>query len=481
MIREYEPDGCLAAAMAALSFEDAVVLFNGPCGCYNMIAGTTYRHIPKIKEGPIDNRMECLFIEEEDFVFGTAEKVNRALDSIEGTGYGLAVLMDSPGVSVTGDVNWSFKSRTESPLLHVETPMASKDFIEGFDKVVSQILRVCRTPDKHEKGRPSVNLLGCCPSYLGWRESVAELTALLDSAGVDVVSTPGCGGRFSDLSDAMKADLNVPVIPEYCSRSCRTIESMGGPGTLRNAPVPIGHSATVSWMEAVCDELGTDPSEAISSIRSKRRSLSDAIRASYYRDGFEGKTFATDLPTSVSNSLSSWLEDYLGMVRSDPESASFMYGSGYTERRSPDSDARFIPLEFLPRAGSFFIPRQVMGPSGTLYLVEETYAGLRSYPAVSAGDGMAYHHMRTTRVPDDLSFDSVDPIEHPVVDYILRSTYSVHDAGLLQDYHPVRVFRGYVDVMTYHDDRLGGPSGQSLQHLGHIDLMADIEIGCRFI
>lgn len=481
MIEEYEPDGCLAAAMAALSFEDAVVLFNGPCGCYNMIAGTAYRHIPKSREGPIDNRMECLFIEEDDFVFGTAEKVNQALDSIEGTGYGLAVLMDSPGVSVTGDVNWSFKSRTESPLLHVETPMASKDFVEGFDKVVSQILRVCGTPEKHEKERPSVNLLGCCPSYLGWRESVAELTALLDSAGVDVASTPGCGGRFSDLSDAMKADLNIPVIPEYCRRSCRIVENMGGPGTLRNAPVPIGHSATVSWIEAVCDELGTDPSEAVSSIRSKRRSLSDAIRASYYREGFEGRRFATELPASVSNSLSSWLEDYLGMIRSDPGSASFVYGSGYTERRSPESDARFIPLEFLPRAGGLFIPRQVLGPTGTLYLVEETYAGLRSNPAVSVWNGMVYHHMRTTRMLDDLPSDPVDPIKHPVVDDILRSAYSVHDAGLLQDYHPIRILRSYVEVMAYHDDRLRCPSGQSLQHLGHIDLMADIEIGGRLI
>ena len=481
MIREYEPDGCLAAAMAALSFEDAVVLFNGPCGCYNMIAGTTYRHIPKKNEGLVDNRMECLFIEEEDFVLGTSKKVNRALDSIKGTGYGLAVLIDSPGVSVTGDVNWSFKSRTESPLLHIETPIASKDFVKGFDKVVSQILSVCEKTRRHVNERPSVNLLGCCPSYLGWRESVAELTSLLDCAGIDVISTPGCGGKFSTLSNVLDADLNVPVIPEYCKDSCRTIEKMGGPETIVDVPVPIGHSATLSWIETICSELGTNPSKAVTSINAKCRSLSDAIRASYYRDGFEGKLFSTDLPTSIAKILSLWLEEYLGMIHSSMESASFLYGNGYTQRRSPYSNAKFIPLEFLPRADGLFIPRQVLGPTGTLYLIEETYAGLRSYPAISARNGMIYHHMRTARMLNNLSSDSVNPIQHSVVNNILRSTYSEHDTGLLQDYHLIRIFRGYIDVVTYHDNHLGSPSGQSLQHLSYVDLMTNIKIGRRFI
>lgn len=478
MIREYEPDGCLAAVLASLSFEDAVVLFNGPGGCYNMIAGTANRYIPRNPGSSVDNRMECLYIEDEDFIFGTSRKVERALDSVKDSGYGLEVLVDSPGVSVTGDVGWNYRSRSESPLLHVETPMSSKDFVEGYDRTVAKIIGVSEADGKTTDDRKSINLLGCCPSFIGWSASVEELRGLLSLVGIDVATTPGCGGRFEGLRHAVDADLNVPVVPEYCIRSCRAIEDLGGPGTLDCSTVPIGYNGMNEWITAICDELSVDPEPALDRISSCRRRLSAAIRSSYYRNEFEAKSFRIESVPSLESSLSAWLEDYLGMVATDEVLPDFVYGNDYSARRLSDreSDTTFIPLEFLPHSRTFFIPRTVFGPSGASYIVEETYNGLRSYPPVISWDGAVDQHVRTSGVAYDLAVYAVDLLEHPLIDYLAWSADGIYLPGFVQHDNLIRIPGGDVQVMADHQDDLGGAGREGLEHLRHIDLVADVQV-----
>ncbi len=451
MTRMYEPDGLLASVLATLSFDDTVVIFNGPCGCYNMIAGTANRLIPKRRDSAVDNRMECDYIEDEDFIMGTVSKVNRALDSMRDAPYEMVAVIDSPGVSVTGDVNWRYGSRNGSATLHMESLLNIKDFAEGYDVAMSQIVGVYDGYKGGESDMPSVNLLGCCPSFIGWRESVAELRSLLELVGVKVCSTPGCGGSFKGLGDMYQADISVSVVPEYCLRTCEEIAKGGGPGVFRPSSVPVGFSGTETWISEVCSELGVRPDNALDLIGRSRRDASAIIRSAYHKDGFESRPFSVRLAASISDCLASWLEDYLGMVRSDnnPEIA---YGTGYSERDSDDPVLRrgTVVLEHPMPPRTFFLPRQAFGCRGASFILEETFARYRSQPPVDVRQGCVSHHVRAVGELDYLPSDAVDVLKHLLTDHLAGRANRVDLAGRPKDYHLVRVLRGDVQVVAYH-------------------------------
>ncbi|MBR4182172.1 MAG: hypothetical protein IKQ60_05615 [Candidatus Methanomethylophilaceae archaeon] len=482
MTRAYEPDGLLASVLATLSFDDTVVIFNGPCGCYNLISGTANRLIPKERNCKVDNRMECDFIENEDFIMGTVAKVDRALDSMKDSDYGLIAVIDSPGVSITGDVSWRYGSRNDSELLHMESLLSIRDFSEGYDTAVSQIVGSYRKGSRDVARSPSVNILGCCPSFLGWKDSVQELASLLGDAGISVASTPGCGGSFEDLGLAFGADLNVPVVPEYCRRTCEAISGSGGPETLSTSFVPIGFSGTARWVEEICEELGADPEAPLARIAERRRDASRTIRSAYHRDGFESKPFSVESVPSIDASLTSWMEDYLGMVRddSDPE---VVYGTGYSARNSDDPVRRrnTVVMEFPLPPTTYFIPRQTFGCAGASYLLEETFARYRSQPSVLVRKGGVGHHVGALGELHHLAADPVDLLEHLGRDDLLRRPYGVDLPRRPQHDHPIGVLRRDVEVVADHYDRLPGAVRDALQHLRDVELVADVQVGRRLV
>ncbi len=379
-IGRYEPDSILASVMASMSFEDVVTIFNGPRGCYNMDAGYSRRCVGAT-EGRMDSRTECMFIEDEDYIFGSTERVRRAVEAMNGEGYRLITVIDSPGASMTGDTRGRLRNDCGVPVLHMKNLYDGIDFVRGYDDAVSQIIRRSDEPAIAE-GTPRLCLLGCPPSYIGWRGSVGELRALFAICGIDVVATPGCGGSFSDLNGIRRGDFCTSIVSEFVDASMKTLTSRGLNGIDTEGTVPIGFTFTAEWVVRICEAMGKDPRPAVEIIRRRSKSASATIRGAYLKDSLEDRTFCVSSVRSVEDILSDWLEDYLGMTRCDIshlDSCDFVFGDGYlTEQvnRSGRKDVRGIPLEFLKMSRTMFVPRQLFACDGCLYLLDEIFQGL---------------------------------------------------------------------------------------------------------
>lgn len=128
IVNNYHPDGLTAALLAASSFDDTVCIFNGPQGCFNYQASVSGHYANYDLVQKIDNRVQCLRVENEDYIFGTRDKIEKALRNMDDNGYGLIVLIDSPGVSVTGDSLRSFRCTKTSPFLHLKSRFDSIDY-----------------------------------------------------------------------------------------------------------------------------------------------------------------------------------------------------------------------------------------------------------------------------------------------------------------------------------------------------------------
>ena len=381
VVNNYHPDGLTAALLAASSFDDTVCIFNGPQGCFNYQASVSGHYANYDLVQKIDNRVQCLRVENEDYIFGTRDKIEKALRNMDDNGYSLIVLIDSPGVSVTGDSLRSFRCTKTSPFLHLKSRFDSIDYTSAYDHSVKQILDTLKEPPFRHPQKRSVNLVGCPPSLIGWKESVEELTDILALAGIDVMSTPGCGGSYGTLGTSFDAEATVPIIPEYCKDTCKYYSDLGIGKVDTGGVVPIGFDNTRRWIESVCVHFGSDPSKAVEYIELCQKRTSKLMRISYYGDMLERSRFCVQSVPSVESSLSNWLESYVGMIRSDVsdlQDCRFMFGMGFATKQVGFDypGVRGIALEFPPLYKTRFVPVQTFGCKGSLYILDELFSGI---------------------------------------------------------------------------------------------------------
>jgi len=128
---------------------------------------------------------------------------------------------------------------------------------EAFYQMVRALAGSAAPPsERNPGGRPRCNLLG--PSALGFRhrDDVAEISALLDSIGVDVHVTAPLGATAADLQRLGVADFNVVLYPEIAMQAAQWLgRSFGQPIV---STVPIGATATREFVAEVVKVAGLD-------------------------------------------------------------------------------------------------------------------------------------------------------------------------------------------------------------------------------
>lgn len=331
-----DPDGFLGTLLAIEGISDARAVMNGPTGCRGYPAYFSDRHYRRDTSSgrhPFDelfffgqSRIPCTYLDSDDYVHGSTEKLREFLPIIAGKGAALMAIVNSPGTSLIGDNLGRFLA--EAHLDHLcmafEEAAYSRPFSEGFDETIASVLRWLKL-NRLPQPKKRINLLGFSMIQKHWQGNLAEVRHLCELMGFSVVSAPGAGSSVSDLRESTTASCNLVVFPEYCRNTAEFYMSeFGIPAVTSPDGAPVGFTATEAWIHAVAVATGSDPGPALEEIKRRRAHASHQISRCHFGANYpKGATFAVRGDSSFVLPLTTWLNEYLGMV---PVSVDFVPG-----------------------------------------------------------------------------------------------------------------------------------------------------------
>jgi light-independent protochlorophyllide reductase subunit B len=169
------------------------------------------------------------------------------------------------------------------PVVALELPSYQRKENWGAAETFYQLVRtladrdVVRTPVAGR--RLTANLLG--PTALGFRhrDDIIEMTALLNSVGVDVHLVAPLGADPDAIATIGAADFNVLMYPEIGDTAVRWLERTFRQPVVRT--VPIGHGATCEFLREVAALAGTDADAAIERAQSRLPWWSRSVDSTY--------------------------------------------------------------------------------------------------------------------------------------------------------------------------------------------------------
>jgi light-independent protochlorophyllide reductase subunit B len=174
----------------------------------------------------------------------------------------------------------------DCPVVPLELPAFTRKELWGASETFHQLVRTLlrgqplRQHDPVAEGRrPRANLLGATALGYRCRDDVAEVTKLLDSAGVDVNLSAPAGASPEDLLRIPDADFNICLYPEIAQSTCAWLERMFKQPWVKT--VPIGVGATRDFLVEVGEVAGIDTSAAISAGRTRLPWFSRSVDSTY--------------------------------------------------------------------------------------------------------------------------------------------------------------------------------------------------------
>lgn len=426
-----QPDGFIGAILAVEGITDACTILNGPTGCKMHLGELSKDQFRR--ENDVDllryadefffrqDRVPCTYIDDYDYVFGTAEKLEYVFPRVAEKGYNFIAVLNSPGASLIGDdlqryLDWS---ELEVPTTVIESPHYTSPFEDGWVAAAVQVVQTL-CPVEQPAIKRVVNLVGLTIWQRHWAGSRAELVRLLKLCGVAVHATLLADCTVEDIRQLRRACCNVIVHEETGLPLAHYLkQAFGMPFVRSSAGAPIGWDAQEEWVRVVCGEAGADPTPALEELRRLREKTADKIYRYYMKTGLpRGAGFVVNLEASLALPLTRWLCDYLGMTPlavqvSNPDHplalrlGEYLSGIGAAQAwmaeldpvESPEAvfsnDAVILRLMDANRnlAGvdlampskdvTQFHARSVLGPDGTLWLLEALFNGL--WPKANAG------------------------------------------------------------------------------------------------
>ena len=175
------------------------------------------------------------------------------------------------------------------PVVALELPAYQRKENWGASETFYQLIRAIAGPRVPPPGtkkapradgvQPSCNILG--PTALGFRhrDDVAEITRLLTRMGVRVNVVAPMGASPADLARLGEADFNVVLYPEIAGQAASWLtRNFGQPAT---KTVPIGVTATRTFIEEAAKLAGLDPAQALETLSSRLPWYSRSVDSSY--------------------------------------------------------------------------------------------------------------------------------------------------------------------------------------------------------
>lgn len=351
------PDSFSGALFAVEGVKDACTILNGPTGCkfyHSAIADSQFLRTPTFN--PLEytegfyfgqSRIPSTYLDGEDYVFGSGEKIAKILRAAVRKSPGLVAVINSPGAALIGDDLGRFLAEEVRgiPAFALENTGFSGSFGSGYQKaLICALDAVRRRGDPPDAGpaahggtvtgggvspgvadRKAVNILGLCIYQKHYAQNLSVLRQLLGLSGIGINAAPGAGDRAASLSGLGRAGLNVALYPEYSLEIAEKLKAeYGTPYLVPEEGPPVGFDAAEAFVRSVCRELGGDGRRALEEIeRARARAYLYLSRFSSLLGLPRGALFSVKAEASVAYAVTKWLCAYLGMV---PASVSVLPG-----------------------------------------------------------------------------------------------------------------------------------------------------------
>ena len=419
------PDSLSGTVFACEGVQGATVLLNGPTGCkYYHSSLSDSQTIRMLDFDPLSfpiewyfgqPRVPCTYLDNSDYVYGSQDKLEEALAYFkDDKTTELLCLVNSPGAALVGDDldRIAQSSLDGKRFLSLQTPGYSIGMCAGFETAA------CLLVDRLASGAPAnpvprrVNLIGM-PLYLrNYAGDVAEMTRLVELAGLEVGCVLCGGGSVAQVAQMCNASLNVVVHPEFGLKTAQFLEERFGTPYYVCDGAPVGFAATEKALADIAQLAGGDAGPVVrESEQARMRAFSFLSRLHSLTGLPKGVTFAVEGTYSELFALVSFLSDYLAMVPvaawpafpqadcykdklvelmkdlqvpqaldASPSScqAELVFASGSTIARMQLEGHSFSGIEtMLPTMGYLdVVPKTYLGIRGALQLVEMVLNGL---------------------------------------------------------------------------------------------------------
>lgn len=318
-----EPDGMLGAVIASESLGLTDTMINGAGGCRSRTQIMMHELIPTYSKENMDccrsknfsqqSKLPCTYLNNDDIVFGTSEKIASSIDSVSEITGKRVVLLDTLGASlICTDYGRLVLTGGVKPIT-IEDDLSSLSLAEGYDLVVSKILSVS---DISSGNDGSVNILGYGLVDMGWKEGSGQMVSLLESMGIKVNCVLGCMPSEESIKSLGNASLNILIHPEYCRKTAESLKERFGTPYLRlSEGAPIGYPAIRSFVTEVANALGKDPAPALKIIDEDAQAV-HSVLMQYDRipRGFHVRGFTIEGDSSTVMPIVKWVMTTFGMI-----------------------------------------------------------------------------------------------------------------------------------------------------------------------
>ncbi len=454
-------DSLTGMIFGAEGIRNSIVLLNGPMGC-KFYHSTTSQflmdrpplYLPVSEGGEKvevnynymndwffrQSRVPCTCLDQYDYVYGTAQKLEEALLYIrDQVDFDLLTIVNSPGASLIGD---NLKELAEKVLpdrrtVHLESPGYSESVPFGYQSASLEVLKQLSgeireklehrlqkeraaaaegETEKYTAGsrKKRVNLLGLSIWHRYAQGDREELVRLMELCGLEVNCCLFSGCSVEELLDIANADLNLVIHPDMALETAEYLEQEYGMQKLVLPGPPAGFDAVENLLKELESRLQADVSLALEECRRARGLAWYKLNGIYQASGLpKGVPFAVEGTLPLVYSLTKFLGEYLGMV---PDTLVYeTEGPGYLKEelkqllitlqaegtdQKPMSETQaelvfadantiaslmtrktaFCGIEIsLPGMGyTDLLPKTQLGIRGTLFLIEQVINGFMS-------------------------------------------------------------------------------------------------------
>lgn len=323
-----QPDGLSGAILAMEGIADAAVILHGPSGCRGHHCSLSERAFPRDVVAERLNFFEPFYfgqpripttcLDGDDFVFGAAEKLRKALEAVAARQPGFMAVINSPGAALIGEDlrRISAESGVTVPVACLDMPAISRSMAEGYEQAMLAVLNTLDLAPASARLPKTVVLAGHSIAHHHWAGSLNELTRLLALCGIEVLCTPGAGSPIAAWRLIPAAACYVSVHAEYGEQLARRLaDRFGGTAVVPACGAPLGFDATEEWLRAVAEAAEADPAPALEAIRAVRRRVARLLsRVTTLNGAPKGLAFSVYADASTALPLVRFLYEYLGIL-----------------------------------------------------------------------------------------------------------------------------------------------------------------------
>ena len=343
-LRNTTADHITGVISACEGIKNSMVLINGPLGCkfyHGYASGQSLiraselwnlRGDLRLKDAMADSLLRSQYfagtaqipgtnLRYEDFIFGTAEQLERALSDIFAERrYSLFAVIQAPGTSLLSEslepVLQKYTEKYQVPGLYIQTTGLSEDMFTGYDETVVKLLRMFADKDgrKRSHSRPRVNIFGLYTYDRYLEGNLEELRKMLDLCGVDINCAVCADCSAEQLKNIADADLNIYLGSERCQATKKYMESVYDIPSLQLNSLPVGPDLSELFIRRVCELCKTDAAAALECTERTRARIFYYIARHCGSSGFpKDFRYAAEGEPSLLLGIADYLSGYLGI------------------------------------------------------------------------------------------------------------------------------------------------------------------------